>query len=48
MNKIKTFIPWEEIEPEAQEQIKNSASLPFVYRHIAVMPDCHFGKGATG
>lgn len=45
--KIKTFIPWDQIEPEAQEQIKNTASMPFIHRHIAVMPDCHFGKGAT-
>lgn len=47
MDKIKTFIPWEEIEPEAQEQIKNTASMPFIFRHIAVMPDCHYGKGST-
>jgi len=47
MEKIKTFIPWEEIEPEAQEQIKNTASMPFIFRHVAVMPDCHFGKGST-
>lgn len=46
-NKIKTFLPWDEIEIEAQEQIKNTASLPFVFRHVAVMPDCHYGKGAT-
>jgi tRNA-splicing ligase RtcB len=47
MEKIQTFLPWDEIEPEAQEQIKNTASLPFVFRHVAVMPDCHYGKGAT-
>lgn len=47
MEKIKTFIPWEEIEPEAQEQIKNTASMPFIFRHVAVMPDCHYGKGST-
>jgi len=47
MDKIKTFIPWEEIEVEAQEQIKNTSSLPFIFRHIAVMPDCHYGKGST-
>lgn len=47
MDKIKTFIPWEEIEPEAQEQIKNTASMPFIFRHVAVMPDCHYGKGST-
>lgn len=46
-DKIKTFIPWEEIEPEAQEQIKNTASMPFIFRHIAVMPDCHYGMGST-
>lgn len=47
MDKIKTFIPWDEIEPEAQEQIKNTASMPFIFRHVAVMPDCHYGKGST-
>lgn len=46
-NKIKTFLPWEEIEKEAQDQIINTASMPFIYKHIAVMPDCHYGKGAT-
>lgn len=45
--KIKAFIPWEEIEPEAQAQIKNTASMPFIFRHVAVMPDCHYGKGST-
>lgn len=34
-----------EIDDKAREQIKNLASLPFVYHHIAVMPDCHGGKG---
>tara|TARA_R110000868_G_scaffold382247_1_gene648747 strand:- start:828 stop:1985 length:1158 start_codon:yes stop_codon:yes gene_type:complete len=47
MEKIKTFIPWDEIEPKAQEQIKNTASMPFIFRHVAVMPDCHYGKGST-
>lgn len=46
-NKIVTFLPWEDIEPEAQKQIENTASMPFIFRHIAVMPDCHYGKGAT-
>lgn len=46
-DKIITFVPWDEIEPEAQQQIENTASLPFLYKHVAVMPDCHFGKGAT-
>jgi tRNA-splicing ligase RtcB len=46
-DKIKTFIPWEEIEVEAQEQIKNTASMPFIFKHVAVMPDVHFGMGST-
>lgn len=46
-DKIKTFIPWEEIEPEAQEQIRMTASMPFIFRHVAVMPDCHYGLGST-
>lgn len=44
---IITFIPPEEIEPEALEQIKNTASIPFLHSHVAVMPDTHFGKGST-
>src|SRR6266511_1547367 len=35
------------IEPEAIEQLKNTASLPFVFKHVAAMPDVHLGKGAT-
>src|SRR5690349_3567933 len=41
------FAPPETIEPEAIAQIENTASMPFIYKHVAVMPDCHFGKGAT-
>ncbi len=46
-DKIKTFIPWKEIEPEAQQQIKDTASMPFIFKHVAVMPDCHYGMGST-
>ncbi len=45
--KIVTFIPWEDIEEEARQQIKNISEMSFVFKHIAVMPDCHVGKGAT-
>ncbi len=41
------FAPPSSIEPEALKQIENTASMPFVFKHVAVMPDCHFGKGAT-
>src|SRR3954464_14783325 len=45
--KTVVFLPWETIEVEAQQQILNTSSMPFVFHHIAVMPDCHYGKGAT-
>lgn len=45
--KIITFLPPEEIEDEAMEQIKNTASTPCLFHHIAVMPDTHYGKGST-
>jgi tRNA-splicing ligase RtcB len=41
------FAPPDTIEPEALKQIVNTASMPFVFKHVAVMPDCHYGKGAT-
>jgi tRNA-splicing ligase RtcB len=36
-----------DIEPEAERQLRNIAKLPFLFKHVAVMPDVHFGKGAT-
>ncbi len=35
----------DDIEAGAFEQAKNLANLPFVYKHIAVMPDAHLGYG---
>ena len=35
----------EDIESEAERQAKNLANLPFAFRHIAIMPDCHEGYG---
>ncbi|MBM3503874.1 MAG: RtcB family protein [Alphaproteobacteria bacterium] len=35
------------IEPQAMTQLHNVAALPFVHSHVAVMPDVHWGKGAT-
>ena len=32
--------------PEETKMAKNVASLPFVFKHVAVMPDVHLGKGA--
>jgi tRNA-splicing ligase RtcB (3'-phosphate/5'-hydroxy nucleic acid ligase) len=35
------------IEDEARRQLANAARLPIVFKHIAAMPDVHFGIGAT-
>ncbi len=35
------------VEDAALEQLKNMSTLPFIHKHIAVMPDVHLGKGAT-
>ncbi|HEX4303896.1 MAG TPA: RtcB family protein [Rhizomicrobium sp.] len=35
------------VEDAARQQLINAASLPFIHDHIAVMPDVHFGRGAT-
>ncbi len=35
------------VEHEAQAQLRNIAALPVVFHHVAVMPDVHWGRGAT-
>jgi len=35
------------VEDEARHQLANAARLPIVFRHIAAMPDVHFGIGAS-
>ncbi|MGE3905806.1 MAG: RtcB family protein [Reyranellaceae bacterium] len=44
---LKTWTRGVAVEPEAWAQLRNVAALPFVHRHIAAMPDVHWGKGAT-
>jgi len=44
---IKAWINGVQFEAEAQQQLANVAQLPFVYHHIAAMPDVHWGMGAT-
>lgn len=36
-----------ELEQMARDQITNIAGMPFIFRHVAVMPDAHAGIGAT-
>ena len=35
------------VEDKAKAQLLRTASLPFVYKHLAVMPDVHWGMGST-
>ena len=46
----KPIYAWTEGVPfdhKAQQQLRNVADMPFVHRHVAVMPDVHVGIGAT-
>lgn len=36
-----------DIDLKSIDQLKNVASLPFVFHHVAAMPDVHAGMGAT-
>ncbi|MBY0564280.1 MAG: RtcB family protein [Hyphomonadaceae bacterium] len=44
---IKAWTKGVPIEDAALKQLKNVASLPFIHSHVAVMPDVHWGMGAT-
>lgn len=37
----------DDIDYKTQAQLSNVANLPFVFKHVAAMPDVHLGKGAT-
>lgn len=34
-------------DDNSKQQLKNIASMPFIHKWVAVMPDVHLGKGAT-
>ncbi|HEX2685259.1 MAG TPA: RtcB family protein [Kofleriaceae bacterium] len=44
---IKAWTRGVTIEDAAKRQLENVARLPIVFHHVAVMPDVHFGIGAT-
>ena len=44
---IKAWVKGVPVEPKAREQLENVAGLPFIHSHLAVMPDVHYGRGAT-
>jgi tRNA-splicing ligase RtcB len=44
----KRLFNWASIlEANTREQAEKTASMPFVFPHLALMPDAHLGKGAT-
>ena len=44
---IKAWTRGVAMEDQARKQLTNISQLPIVFRHVAVMPDVHFGIGAT-
>ena len=44
---IKSWTEGVAFEDQAFAQVLNVTSLPFVHKHVAVMPDVHWGIGAT-
>jgi len=44
---IKAWVKGIELEESALKQIRNTAELPIIHHHLAIMPDCHWGMGAT-
>lgn len=47
MTQIKMFCDGVTVEDTAMKQLNNVAAMPFIYKHLAVMPDVHAGIGAT-
>lgn len=44
---IKIWSDLATVESAALDQLTNTANLPFVFKHVAAMPDVHLGHGAT-
>lgn len=44
---IKMWTKGVPVEEAAKEQLIKTASLPIIFKHLAVMPDVHYGLGST-
>jgi len=44
---VKHWTEGVDVDQKTIEQAMNVAKLPFIHKHVALMPDCHLGKGAT-
>lgn len=48
MKKRDNVLSWASLlEEEAMQQALRASRLPFIAGHLALMPDAHFGLGAT-
>ncbi|PCI39718.1 MAG: RNA-splicing ligase RtcB [Elusimicrobia bacterium] len=45
--KVPVKVWTDKVEASAAQQLSNVARLPFLFKHVAVMPDVHWGMGAT-
>jgi tRNA-splicing ligase RtcB len=44
---IKAWVDGVILEEEAIKQLINLSQMPFIFKHVAVMPDAHWGMGST-
>ena len=44
---IKAWTRGVPVDDKAREQLARAAQMPFIFRHVAAMPDVHVGIGAT-
>jgi len=45
--KVPVKIYTDDIETEAEQQLRELSTLPFIHKYVAAMPDVHLGIGAT-
>ena len=46
-DRVKAWVTGVVFDENAKRQVENIANLPFIFKHIAVMPDVHLGRGST-
>jgi tRNA-splicing ligase RtcB len=44
---VKSWTKGVSFDENAQQQVLNVANMPFIHKHVAIMPDVHLGYGAT-
>ena len=44
---VKAWVDGVELDIKAEVQLRETAQLPFIHKHLAVMPDAHWGMGST-